>query len=106
MDEALISAALPTAKPRANVTRSFNAEAGKGMRMAHAKAIVLGNTGFELLSAEAHVSGTEGCQRRHAESRVRQESLQRGERKQEQLARAKGPGRPVTRPIQIDPNIE
>jgi hypothetical protein len=61
MDEALmpVPAASPTAQPRANVARYFNAEAGKGMRMAHAKAIVYGNTSFELI--QAHASGTEGC---------------------------------------------
>jgi hypothetical protein len=57
IDEALMPkpAGSPTAQPRASATRSFNAVAGKGMRMAHAKAIVSGNTGFELF--QAHVRG-------------------------------------------------
>jgi hypothetical protein len=57
MDEALmpVPAGPPTAQPRANATRSFNAVAGKGMRMA----LVSDNTGFEL--NQAHVSETEGC---------------------------------------------
>jgi hypothetical protein len=58
MGEALmpVPSGPPTAQPRANATRSVNAVAGKGMRMA--KAIVSGNTGFDLF--QAHVSGTEG----------------------------------------------
>jgi hypothetical protein len=106
MDEALMSvpAGPPTAQPRANATRSFNAVAGKGMRMAHAKAIVSVNASCELF--QAHVSGTEGCLRRHTESRLRQERLQTGERKQERLARAQEPGRLVAGPMQLDSNIE
>jgi hypothetical protein len=59
MDEALmpVPAGPPTAQPRANATRSVNAVAGTGMRMA--KAIVSGNTSFVFF--QAHVSGTEGC---------------------------------------------
>jgi hypothetical protein len=59
MDEALmpVPAALPTAQPRANVDRYFNAKTGKGMRMA--KARVSDNSDFE--SFQAHASGTEGC---------------------------------------------
>jgi hypothetical protein len=58
MDEALMPVpAGPTAQTRAYATRSFNAVAGKGLRMG--KAIVSGNTGFGLF--QAHVSGTEGC---------------------------------------------
>jgi hypothetical protein len=99
-----VPAAPPTAQSRANVARYFNAEAGKGMRMAHAKAVVSANTGFELF--QAHASGTEGCLWCHAESRVRQERLQTDERKQEQLARVKGPVRLVTCPLPIDPIIQ
>jgi hypothetical protein len=52
MDEALMPVpAGPTpAQPRANATGSFNAVAGKVMRVA--KAIVSGNTGFKCMSAE------------------------------------------------------
>jgi hypothetical protein len=52
MDEALMPAAPPTVQPRANETRSFDAEAGEGMRMVHAKAIESGITGFGRMSAE------------------------------------------------------
>jgi hypothetical protein len=40
------------------------------------------------------------------ESRLSQERLQTGERKQEWLARAKEPGRLVAGPIQMDPISE
>jgi hypothetical protein len=55
MDKALmpVPAGPPTAQPRANATRSVNAVAGKGMRMANA--IVSGNTSFDFfrrMSAE------------------------------------------------------
>jgi hypothetical protein len=52
----------------------FNSEAGKGMRMAYANAIVFGNTGLnqnlnrKFRTFQAHVIGTEGCLRRLAES--------------------------------------
>jgi hypothetical protein len=65
MDEVFMPAAPSTAQPQANATRSFKSEAGKGMRMAHGKSIVSGNTIFELY--QAHVIGTEGCLQRHAE---------------------------------------
>jgi hypothetical protein len=99
-----VPAAPPTAQPRAYVARYFNAKAGKGMRMAHAKAVVSANTGFELF--QAHASGTEDSLCCHAEIRVRQERLQTDERKQEQLAREKGQVRLVTRPLPIDPIIQ
>jgi hypothetical protein len=88
MDEALMPAALPAAQPRANATTFINAEAGEGMRMAHAKASVSGNTGFKLF--RLHVSRKEGCLRRHAASQVRQERLQQSDSMHERLASTKG----------------
>jgi hypothetical protein len=99
-DEAPMPAAPPTAQPRADATSCVDAEASKGMRMAQAKAIVSGNALASIFSNP--------CQRnRNVDARqsakYAEERLQREERKQQQLARAKGPGRRVKSPMLLAP---
>jgi hypothetical protein len=108
MDETLIPmpvpALPPTAQPRANSTRPFNAVAGKSMRIAHAKAIVLAipvSNFFQRMSPEWKAVYDARQKVKCAKAPDRCERLQTGERKQEQLARAKGPGRLVTRPCKL-----
>jgi hypothetical protein len=102
MDGAPMPAAPPTAQPRADATSCVDAEASKGMRMAQAKAIVSGNAlvsnFFKPMSAEQKAVYDARQSVKYAEER-----LQREESKQQQLARATGPGRPVKRPMLLAP---
>jgi hypothetical protein len=103
MDEAPMPAVPPTAQPRADATSCVDAEASKGMRMAQAKAIVFGNAlvsiFFKPMSAEQKAVYDARQSAKYTEER-----LQREERKQQQLARATGPGRPVKRPMLLAPD--
>jgi hypothetical protein len=102
MDEAPMPAAPPTAQPQADATSCVDGETSKGIRMAQAKAIVFGNAlvsnYFKPMSAEQKAAYDARQSAKHAEKR-----LQREERKQQQLARATGPGRPVKRPMLLAP---
>jgi hypothetical protein len=102
MDETPMPAAPPTAQPRADAASCVDAEASKGMRMAQAKAIVIGNAlvsnSFKPMSAEQKAVYDTMLSAKYAEER-----LQREEKKQQQLARATGPGRPVKRPMLLAP---
>jgi hypothetical protein len=88
MDTAPIPAAPPTAQPRAEAASSVDAEASKGMRMAQAKAIVCGITGFHLF--HTRVSGTDGCLRRQAERKVRRRKGAAGGKKAATAGNGKG----------------
>jgi hypothetical protein len=100
MDEAPMPAAPPTAQPWDDATSCADAEASKGISMAQAKAIVSGNAlvtnFFKPMSAEQKAVYDARQSLKYDE-----EGLQREERKQQQLARATGPGRPVKRPMLI-----
>jgi hypothetical protein len=88
LDEMLMPAAPFNAQTQANDARSFNAEAGKGMRMARGKALVSGNTNFELFQAQS--SEKEAVYDTMQRFEYARNWLQRGERKKEQLARGQG----------------
>jgi hypothetical protein len=77
MDEAPMPVAPPTTQPRDDATSCVDAEASKGMRMAQGESNSFWQrTGFDFF--QTHVSGTEGCLRRHAERKARRRKAAAG----------------------------
>jgi hypothetical protein len=77
MDEVPMPAAPPTAQPWADATSCVDAEASKGMRMAQAKAIILGNalvsSFFKPMSAEQKAVYDARQSAEYAEERLQRE---------------------------------